>query len=99
MIYIGLIIEGDKSEIQKYVYFYIYFLNNKITLPDNNEFVNNKWYEAKRFPEYVNEMLAGNFELMSEVNRVLGEYPNFRPFELDLSDNLQLQEQVKKIYG
>jgi len=98
LIYIGLLIQGDKKEIQKYVFFYIYFLDKKVSLPDNNEFVSNKWYETEKFPEYVGEMFAGNYELMSEVDRVLREYPNFKPFELDLSDNLHLREQAKKIY-
>ena len=98
LICIGLLIEGEPSEIQKYVYFYIYFLTEKIKIADNNEFVDNKWLEVKKFPEYVHEMFAGNFELMTEVDKVLDNLNNFTPFELDLSDNLQLREQAKKIY-
>jgi mutator protein MutT len=92
--YVGYITEGDKK-----VYFYIYLFETKISIPDNNEFVDNRWFDASKIDEYINKMLPGNRRLMESVNIALGDLEKCKPFELDLSGIKELQVAVKNIYN
>lgn len=96
LIFVGKLIQKEKQ-----VFFYLYFLNSKINLVDNSEFVDNKWFKIENYKDYVGEMFEGNLELMKEVNKNLNDLEKleeFTPFELDMSDNYKLSQQAKKIY-
>lgn len=93
LIYVGMVIEGDMK-----IYFYICILDEKISLSDNEEFVNNKWFELDKYEEYISEMFPGNIRLMKSVNHCLLNIKNFEPFVLDESNNSALMEKAKKIY-
>jgi 8-oxo-dGTP pyrophosphatase MutT (NUDIX family) len=93
LIYVGMVVEGDMK-----IYFYTYFLDEKISLLDNEEFVDNRWFELTKYAEYIHEMFPGNIRLMELVNNCLKNLNNFEPFILDESNNLALMEKAKKIY-
>lgn len=98
LIYIGKVIEGDK-----HVYFYIYFFDSEIKLPDSEkDFVDNRWFVLSNLGSYVDEMIPGNIENMTEtveiIDNILGQR-KFTPFIIDLSDNPETMKITKQIYG
>lgn len=93
LIYLGVEIENEKR-----IYFYAYMFEEKISLLDNNEFVDNKWFQVDSFDTYIHEMFPGNLPLMQAVSKNLNEFPNHAPFEVDFSGNEELTKISKKIY-
>ena len=92
--YIGKIIEGEKQ-----VYFYTTRLASKITIDDNDEMVDCRWFDVERQEDYIREMLPGNESLMIEVGSSLRSPDEFEPFTFDMSENEELMEATKNIYS
>jgi ADP-ribose pyrophosphatase YjhB (NUDIX family) len=97
LIYVGKIIEGDK-----HVYFYIYFFETEIYLPDSEkDFINNSWFVLSLFDGYIKEMIPGNEEMMTLLPNIVDKIINnqkYDPFAVDLSNNQKTMEVVKEIY-
>ena len=64
--FVGTIIEGDKQ-----VYFYTARLDSKISIADNSEMVDNRWFDAERQEDFIGEMLPDNERPMHELARSL----------------------------
>jgi 8-oxo-dGTP pyrophosphatase MutT (NUDIX family) len=98
VVYIGKIIEGDK-----HVYFYIYFFDSEIYLPDSEkDFVDNRWFVLENTSEYLPEMIPGNEEMIVQIPGIIDQVLNnekFTPFVVDLTSNQEAMEVTKQIYG
>lgn len=98
LIYIGNIIEGDK-----HVYFYIYFFDTQIQLPDSDkDFIDNRWFVLKDLESYIHEMIPGNEEMMVQVPDIVKnvcEHTQYKPFVVDLTSNEVTMEITKQIYS
>lgn len=93
LVYVGLEVENDKQ-----IYFYLYFFEERILVPDNTEFTDNKWLLLKNTDSYVHEMFPGNIEIVTHVQKFLENYPNYPTFALDFSDNQEIKKFSSKIY-
>jgi len=87
------IIEGDK-----HVYFYTVRLDSQISIPDNTEMVDNRWFDVERQEDYINEMLPDNEHPMRALARALRSPDEYEPCTFDLSDNQELMEATKNIF-
>lgn len=98
LIYVGKIIEGEK-----HVYFYIYFFDTEIQLPDSDkDFIDNRWFVLEDLDSYIHEMIPGNEEMMRQVPGIVNQILNneeFVPFAVDLTGNEETMEVTKQIYG
>jgi 8-oxo-dGTP pyrophosphatase MutT (NUDIX family) len=92
--FVGTIIEGDKQ-----VYFYTARLDSKISIADNDEIVDCRWFDAERQDDYIGEMLPDNEQPMRELARSLRSPEQFTPFAFDMSGNKALIEATKNIFG
>jgi hypothetical protein len=98
LIYIGKIIEGDK-----HVYFYIYFFDSEIHLPDSEkDFVDNRWFTLYEKSSYISEMFSSDHILMDYLIGFVKDKkytdPKFERPIFDFSEDAVLVEQVKNIY-
>lgn len=98
LIYVGKIIEGEK-----HVYFYIYFFNTEIQLPDNDkDFIDNRWFVLGEKESYISEMFSSDHIFMDYLIDFMHNKnyanPNFKRPVFDFSEDLVLKEQVKDIY-
>jgi 8-oxo-dGTP pyrophosphatase MutT (NUDIX family) len=91
--FVGTIVEGDKE-----VYFYTVLLETKISIADNTEMVDNRWFDVERQDDYIHEMLPDNERPMRELARSLRSREGFMPFAFDLSGNPALIEATKNIF-
>ena len=91
--FVGTIIEGDKK-----VYFYTVRLDSKISIADNSEMVDNRWFDVERPEDYIHEMLPDNERPMRALAQSLRSPEGFTPFAFDLSDNPALIEATKNIF-
>lgn len=99
LVYIGKIIEGDK-----HVYFYIYFFDSEIYLPDSEkDFVDNRWFVLYEKSSYIPEMLSSDHILMDHLISFVKDKrytdPKFERPAFDFSDDAVLVEQVKNIFN
>ncbi len=92
--FIGTIVEGERR-----IYFYTVRLDSKISIADNDEMVDCRWFDVENLENYIREMLPGNEQLMREVARSLRSPNDFETFALDLSDNEALREATKNVFG
>jgi 8-oxo-dGTP pyrophosphatase MutT (NUDIX family) len=91
--FVGTIVEGDKQ-----VYFYTVRLGSKITIADNTEMVDCRWFDVEKQNAYIHEMLPDNERPMCELARSLRSPEEFTPFALDFSDNDALLAATANIF-
>jgi 8-oxo-dGTP pyrophosphatase MutT (NUDIX family) len=87
------IIEGEKD-----VYFYTVPLDSKISIADNSEMVDNRWFDVEKQEDYIHEMLPDNERPMQALARALRSLETYEPITFDLSDNQELMEATKNIF-
>ncbi len=97
---IGAVIMGHNI-----VDFFVINLNQKIEVKDNDEFVDNKWFELhleNQEPEsFVSEMLSGDDEVIKNLKKYLHavkEISEWKTFEINKSEDRLLQEQTKNVF-
>jgi 8-oxo-dGTP pyrophosphatase MutT (NUDIX family) len=87
------IIEGEKD-----VYFYTVPLKSKISISDNSEMIDNRWFDVEQQEDYINEMLPDNERPMHALAQALRSPDEYEPCIFDLSDNKELMEATKNIF-
>jgi 8-oxo-dGTP pyrophosphatase MutT (NUDIX family) len=92
--FVGTIVEGEKQ-----VFFYTTQFTTKVQIDDSGEFVDCRWFDVAAIDTYIHEMLPGNDAPMRELAQSLQTPKEFKPFEYDMSDNTELMEATRHIFG
>ena len=81
------------------IVFFITYLKDKISIKDNAEMIDIRWFNTKHTNEFLYEMLSGDEEVIENLNEFIHNENTYTEFNIDKTGNTKLKEQVKNIYS
>ena len=82
----------------KVITFFATYLNEKITIQDNNEMIDIQRFNIKNTNEFLFEMLSGDEKVIDEVQKFIDEGRQYSPFIINKTGDKLLEKQIQDIY-
>lgn len=82
----------------KIITFFVTYLDNKISLPDNSEMIDIQWFDLNDTSKFLFEMLSGDDKVIAELSKFVINKEEYTLFSIDKTNDQKLADQTKDIY-
>ena len=82
----------------KIITFFATYLNEKITIQDNNEMIDIQRFNTNNTNEFLYEMLSGDEKVIEEVQKFINAAREYSPFLINKTGDKLLEKQLENIY-